>query len=71
MTTSIELIERGYFPQELPPPFTTQSLSQALSSIQPLYSNNTKTSRYISYETSAKTLEYSKSIASNKAIRCD
>lgn len=50
MTTSLDLIERGYFPQELPPPFTTQPLSQALSSIQPLSSYNTKTSRYISYD---------------------
>ncbi|MFL0558038.1 MULTISPECIES: RNA-directed DNA polymerase [Paenibacillus] len=50
MTTTVDLIERGYFPQELPPPFSTNLLSQALPMLQPTSNYRVKTSRYISYD---------------------
>ena len=32
MLKAVELVRKGYFPRELPPPFTTQSLSKAVDS---------------------------------------
>jgi len=50
MTTTVDLIERGFFPQELPPPFTTQLLSQSLANLQPIANYRIRTSRYIPYD---------------------
>lgn len=50
MTTTVDLIERGFFPDELPPPFTTHLLSQSLSSLQPVSSYGIRSSRYIPYD---------------------
>ncbi|MCP3807736.1 RNA-directed DNA polymerase [Paenibacillus sp. Lou8.1] len=47
MTTKFDLIQRGFFPQELPPPFTTITLANNLNSIS---MENTATSKCITYD---------------------
>ncbi len=49
MTLFDDLIGKGYFPKELPPPFTTQSLAVALSPGIPNHFNNKKWCGSITY----------------------